>query len=339
MKNKKAPILICAAVIFAAAAAAVFALPEKKNLDFFAMDTLVNFNITARGADIITEEAKNRVNALDTEVLSRQSASSEIYSLNKNHGGKMSEQVGEYISVLLDVFKKSGGAFDFTLGALSDLWGFGGEPSVPPEDKIGEILALTGADKITINGGNIEFPQGAVLDFGAAGKGIALDEIKEILDKYKAKEAVISVGGSILVYGGRDFKVGIRDPRSQSGYAAVLTLGQACVSTSGSYERFFESGGRRYHHILDPKTGHPAENGLVSATVISDSGILSDALSTACFVSGLEEGMALARSFGCEAVFIDENDKIYTTPGIADSTEITGGGFTKAVMPGAREAE
>ena len=182
MKNKKAPILICAAVILAAAAAAVFALPEKKNLDFFAMDTLVNFNITARGADKITEEAKDRVNALDTEVLSRQSASSEIYSLNKNHGGKMSAQVGEYISVLLDVFKKSGGAFDFTLGALSDLWGFGGEPSVPPEDKIGEILALTGADKITIDGGNIEFPQGAVLDFGAAGKGIALDEIKEILD-------------------------------------------------------------------------------------------------------------------------------------------------------------
>ena len=154
-----------------------------------------------------------------------------------------------------------------------------------------------------------------------------LDEIKGILDSSGIKEAVISAGGSILVYGSRDFTVGIKDPEGGSGYIAVLTVPQSCVSTSGSYERFFEADGKRYHHILDPKTGYPADNGLISVTVISQSGILSDALSTACFVCGIEDGMALAEEYGCEAVFIDNNHRIYVTEGIRDSIEITDGAY------------
>ena len=121
--------------------------------------------------------------------------------------------------------------------------------------------------------------------------------------------------------------MGIRNPETGNGEAAVLSLDGCFVSTSGSYERFFEKDGRRYHHILDPETGYPAENGLVSVTVVAESGILSDALSTACFVLGPVEGMKLALDYGCEAVFIDSDGGITVSEGLADRITVTDDNF------------
>lgn len=329
--NKKA--LIAAAVCLLAGIAAVIyfaCAPKTATADFFAMDTYMNFKVTGKNADAVISEAKAETERLDKEILSRQSAGSEVDTLNENHGGILSERLKEYLESLLGVYEKSGGGYDFTLGAVSDLWGFGKNPAVPDENELKNALKLTGADKLRLNDRNIAIPQGAVLDFGSAGKGIVLDEVKGILDNSDVREAVISAGGSILVYGKREFTVGIKDPEGGNGYVAVLTVPQTCVSTSGSYERYFESEGKRYHHILDPETGCPADNSLISVTVISQSGILSDALSTACFVCGIEDGMRLAEEYGCEAVFIDNNHRIYASAGIKDSIEITGGAYSFA---------
>lgn len=161
------------------------------------------------------------------------------------------------------------------------------------------------------------------IDLGAVGKGIACDVVQDYLKKQKeVSGAVVAVGGSILLYGsksdGTDWNVAVQDPRGQDGEAmGVLSLaGTTNVSTSGDYEKYFMQDGKRYHHILDPSTGYPAESGLISVTVVSESGLLSDGLSTACFVLGKEKGEKLLESYGAEGIFIDQNKKVTVTKGL-----------------------
>ncbi len=167
------------------------------------------------------------------------------------------------------------------------------------------------------------------LDLGAVGKGIACDVVQDYLKKQKeVSGAVIAVGGSILLYGskadGSDWNVAVQNPRGQDGEAmGVLSLsGTMNVSTSGDYEKYFMQDGKRYHHILDPSTGYPADSGLISVTIVSDSGLLSDGLSTACFVLGKEKGEKLLETYGAEGVFIDQNKKVTVTKGLKDKFTI-----------------
>ena len=167
------------------------------------------------------------------------------------------------------------------------------------------------------------------LDLGAVGKGIACYVVQDYLKKQKeVSGAVIAVGGSILLYGskadGSDWNVAVQNPRGQDGEAmGVLSLsGTTNVSTSGDYEKYFMQDGKRYHHILDPSTGYPADSGLISVTIVSDSGLLSDGLSTACFVLGKEKGEKLLETYGAEGVFIDQNKKVTVTKGLKDKFTI-----------------
>ena len=167
------------------------------------------------------------------------------------------------------------------------------------------------------------------LDLGAVGKGIACDVAQNYLKKQKeVSGAVIAVGGSILLYGsksdGTNWNVAVQNPRGQDGEAmGVLSLsGTTNVSTSGDYEKYFIQDGKRYHHILDPSTGYPADSGLISVTVVSDNGLLSDGLSTACFVLGKEKGQKLLETYGAEGIFIDQNKKVTVTKGLKDKFTI-----------------
>lgn len=167
------------------------------------------------------------------------------------------------------------------------------------------------------------------LDLGAVGKGIACDVVQDYLKKQKeVSGAVIAVGGSILLYGskadGSDWNVAVQNPRGQDGEVmGVLSLsGTTNVSTSGDYEKYFMQDGKRYHHILDPSTGYPADSGLISVTIVSDSGLLSDGLSTACFVLGKEKGQKLLETYGAEGIFIDQNKKVTVTKGLKDKFTI-----------------
>ena len=167
------------------------------------------------------------------------------------------------------------------------------------------------------------------LDLGAVGKGIACDVVQDYLKKQKkVSGAVIAVGGSILLYGSKadssNWNVAVQNPRGQDGEAmGVLSLsGTTNVSTSGDYEKYFMQDGKRYHHILDPSSGYPADSGLISVTIVSDSGLLSDGLSTACFVLGKEKGEKLLETYGAEGVFIDQNKKVTVTKGLKDKFTI-----------------
>ena len=321
-RSKKLLIALLVAVLIAASGLFAFSQRECENT-FMAMDTYNNIKVKGMSAEEAADKAQEITENLDKNVLSRHSESSLIYALNRDGKAEIPSGYGQYFNTILGACFESGGAFDFTLGAVSDLWGTGTDNErVPSADEIKTALEKSGADKVIYDGVTLTVPEGLSVDMGAAGKGMALDEIRKAYSSMLVKRAVVSLGGSILLYGKGSFTVGIQTPGG-SGYMAVLTLPEGCVSTSGSYERYFEKDGVRYHHIIDPATGYPADSGLVSATVISDSGTLSDILSTACFVLGLEKGKELCERFGCEAVFIDNENVVHTTGGIADKLEIT----------------
>lgn len=323
-------ILIALAVVAAVAAAAIFfASSNEVKREFFAMNTFVSAKVKGFAAKDAAGGISALVRELDSKQLSRYTSVSEISRINSEAETVLSDEMRDYITELLEVGKMSGGKFDIALGAVSDLWSFNDSPRVPSTDELTEALSRSGSDKLSLSGNTLTRADGCIVDLGSAGKGIALDKVKSYLSDKKISSAVVSVGGSVLLYGKGSFNVGVRDPWGEAGRSVMtVKLGAGCVSTSGSYERCFEQGGKRYHHILDPDTGLPVDNGLVSVTVISDSGLLSDALSTACFVLGAEGGAKLAAKYGCEAIFITEDKKVICTDGIKPNVTVLADGYT-----------
>ena len=323
-------ILIALAVVAAVAAAAIFfASSNEVKREFFAMNTFVSAKVKGFAAKDAAGGISTLVRELDSKQLSRYTSGSEISRINSEAETVLSDEMRDYITELLEVGKMSGGKFDIALGAVSDLWCFNDSPRVPSTEELTEALSRSGSDKLSLSGNTLTRADGCIVDLGSAGKGIALDKVKSYLSDKKISSAVVSVGGSVLLYGKGSFNVGVRDPWGEAGRSVMtVKLGAGCVSTSGSYERCFEQGGKRYHHIFDPDTGLPVENGLVSVTVISDSGLLSDALSTACFVLGAEGGAKLAAKYGCEAIFITEDKKVICTDGIKPNVTVHADGYT-----------
>lgn len=308
----------------------------------FVMNTVLQE--TVYGNCDVTQEIADRLSEIETKQLSWREGKSEVNKINTlcNEGEsvEMSDDLYHWTEVSLDLAKKSGGAFDPTIGNLTRLWNIEGEnPTVPSQEDIDETLKHIGYEYINIEetGKTISMEQGCTLDLGAVGKGIGCDVTRDYLEGQKdISGAVIAVGGSILAYGnkpdGSNWNVAIRDPEGKEGeYMGVLSLtGTVCVSTSGDYEKYFIQDGKRYHHILDPSTGYPSESGLSSVTVVCPdegewkeyAGLLSDGLCTACFVLGEEKGMALLEQYGMEGIFIDKEQRVTMTDGLKDSFEI-----------------
>ena len=282
---------------------------------FISMDTVVTEKIYGKNTSVFIAPVFNIVTGLD-ETISRFNEESAVYSLNTK-GETSDKSVLQIIDGVKAVSDDADGAFDITVGGLSDLWSIGKEGErIPTEKEISDALENIDYKKIRIENGTVYYEDG-IIDLGAVGKGFACDLIKAYLSSENAKGAVVSVGGSILAYGdyndkGDKWSIAIRHPRSESEFLGVIRLDEGFVSTSGDYERYFEKDGKRYHHIFDARTGMPASSGLISVTVVADSGLLSDALSTACFIVGEEKGKALIEKYGASAIFVDEEMNIIT---------------------------
>lgn len=320
--------------------------PERVQSVDTAMGTVIqqNLYLSGGGADC-TEDILELIRRLEADTLSWREETSEVYRVNQAAGSgegiELSEELSQVMEQCLELTENADGAFDVALGSIVRLWDIDSwmtglteeEYQVPDEQTIGQALACCGSDRLharsrTDTRGGIRltlYPDtGVLLDMGAVGKGLALDHI---LERLKEESAVtggtISVGGSVLTYGTKPdktaWRVGVADPEDSSRNIGVLYLeGQWCVSTSGDYERYVESGGVRYHHILDPATGWPADSGLCSVTIVAKEGLISDALSTACFVLGSEKGLELALKYGVEALFVEADGGICMTPGMED---------------------
>lgn len=238
----------------------------------------------------------------------------------------LSAAMGETLARIWQVSMDSGGALDVTLGRLSRLWNLDGTDfsRIPEEGQVRDALKDTGFGRVQFPENGIWLPPGMQLDLGAVGKGIACDRVCAYLNsRPQITGAVVAVGGSVVTYGqkpdGSPWKVAIVHPREEGNYLGVLSLtGEQFVSTSGDYERYVTVDGVRYHHILDPATGYPARSGLCSVTIVCGSGLLADALSTACFVLGSEQGLDLAKSYGAEALLVEEDGTLRMTEGMRE---------------------
>ena len=315
-----AAVVLAAVVLFDA-----FGRAKTAEKSGFAMGSVVTVKLygtkdAAAADDILAEIEREENNSI-----SRYKDGSEIHILNRNGMAELSEHTVDILRIALQLSADSGGAFDVTVGRLTSLWDFdNGAMGVPFENDIEAALSVCGSDKITVNGSRFTLGEGQILDLGALGKGLACDDAAAVLAKNGIDGAVVSVGGSVLTYGtnpkGEDWTVGIRTPEPEDNSLALRLKisGMAFISTSGDYEKYFIQDGVTYHHILSPQTGYPAESGLKSVTVVSDSGLLSDALSTACFVLGTEDSGALLEKYGAEAVFIDKQNRVFVTDGLFD---------------------
>lgn len=217
-----------------------------------------------------------------------------------------------------------GGAFDPTVYPLVCLWGFpSGEYHIPTEAELTGALAHTGAQHLQLDGAAAALDAGCSVDLGGIAKGYAAEQCAHQLEDAGAQAAMLSLGGNVQTVGskpdGTAWQVGIADPKDPSSAIAVVRFtGSKALVTSGDYQRYFEQDGVRYHHILDPQTGRPVQNGLRSVTILADSGTLADGLSTALFVMGLERATEFWRaSSDFEAVFITDDGVIYATEGAA----------------------
>lgn len=290
--------------------------------------------------DDVCQEVSNAVAVLDSDKISTTSFASEISKINQNAGKSpvtVSDETLGYIKACIDIANKTDGAFNPLMGALIDLWDIeSSSPSVPAGEDIEQALSLCDYTQIQIDGNTVFLPrEGMKLHLGASGKGIACDAAQSVIrNSSGVNGAVISVGGSVMTYGENPetdyWSIGVRDPKGGANdMLGVLRLeGENYISTSGSYEKYFEKDGVRYHHILDYSTGAPACSDLLSVTIVAPSGILSDALSTACFVLGVEASLDVLSQYGCHAVFVLENGDVMVTDGLADRLEILNDSYT-----------
>ncbi len=321
-KGKKIAFAIIA-VIFALAVIGVSAFVSMQKKDYplgekmhFSMGTVVSQKLYGEGSAKHTEKIAAIVNALDDKI-SWRNADSAVSDLNKNASVK-DTTLTSIIVASEKISRDSEGAFDITVGKISQLWAIGEEgENVPDSDDIEKLLSDVDYNQIKINGNTVTYDGKGSIDLGAVGKGAACDMVKSYLEASDLEGAVISVGGSILAWGqrnkaGDEWRIAIRHPRNENEILGVVSLSEGFVSTSGDYEKYFEKDGERYHHILDARTGYPADSGLISVTVVCDSGVLSDALSTACFILGAEKSKPLLEKYGASGIFVSEDMTVET---------------------------
>ncbi|MBE6851305.1 MAG: FAD:protein FMN transferase [Ruminococcus sp.] len=277
-------------------------------------------------ADKALDAAFSRAAALES-ILSPSITESELNAVNASAFTKDTEISEDFRLLLKDALtctQLSGGSFDCTIGELIDLWGIGTDHArIPKESEIRDVLHPIGSDLVSfVSDESIRFKDERVqLQFGAIAKGYIADEMKEVLQMHGIENGMLVLGGNVLTIGSKPeadaWTIGITDPFQPEQITASVKVSDMSVVTSGNYERYFEENGIRYHHILDPKTGSPANSGLVSATIIAESSTECDALSTAVYVLGAEKGMALLeRMDGVEGILITDNGEFLLTSGM-----------------------
>ena len=289
--------------------------------DIFAMDTFINLKVWDNEEAMSAVAAQ--INAYDAS-LSVTRDDSEVFKLNQDGRAELSEKTAQLLRQAIYFSEKTEGAFDPTVYPLVKAWGFSsGQNSVPDEAALTPLLNYVGTENISLSGRSVTLSEGTQLDFGAIAKGYAAERCKELLEEKGVETAILSLGGNVQTIGskpdGTEWVIGIADPQEPSSAIAQLRFtGSLALVTSGSYQRYFEEDGIRYHHILDPATGRPVENGLASVTVIADSGTMADAYSTALFVMGMEQAVQFWRQEqNFEAIFILEDSRIFATQGAA----------------------
>lgn len=287
--------------------------PKNLKSSRFMLDTIVTLDIncdqkTLEEAFLLCEKYEN--------LLSKTRKNSDVYKLNN---------ADDYITVSKDTVKiikrsvyfsgLSGGLFDITICPVTNLWDFEGT-TLPDRKEIEEAIKNVNYERIKTDGEKV-FLDGTEIDLGGIAKGYIADKLLSFFKEKNVADGIINLGGNVIVFGDKEKSVGIAKPFSENEIVAKVKLKNKSIVTSGTYERFIDIDGKIYHHILDPKTGYSCETDLNSATVIGDTSLDLDALSTICILLGKEKATKLIeQTENTEAVFIDKQGKLTYTKGL-----------------------
>ncbi len=296
------------------------------------MGTIANLTLPAEAAERVggfvdfcakaTEELEGRLS-----IYRPGSELSAISRLAGEEGVRVSDDTLEVLQLAVQYAQTSKGAFDPTVGPLAKIWGFGGEDSpeqIPAAEQIQAVRHLVDYRKINIrslenksgdhtnHAAVVSLEQkGMELDLGGIAKGYAVDRCYEELNARGASRFIVGIGGNLRCAGGRSkkepWRIGVRNPFVTGAILGRISLSNgAAVATSGNYERFVEIGGKRFAHIIDPRTGMPVQ-GMAQVTVIADTAVDADALSTVLFVMGVKSGIGILERMGGEALFVTDS--------------------------------
>ena len=325
MKNWLPAALLSAAFLLTGCSGAPAQEPETAT--FFAMDTAMDF--TVYGDAALLDEAETLIGSLEEQV-SVTDEHSDIYAIDHTGSGSLSGNAAELMEQALELCRRTGGALDISVYPIVRAWGFTtGSYQVPDEETIQSLLPLVDYTQIQYDAATdvVTLPEGLEIDLGSVAKGYAGQLAAQMLRKHGVQSALLNLGGNVQTVGtkpdGSPWKIGIKAPQGEDAMM-VLSVEDQAVVTSGGYERYFEQDGQTYWHIMDPSTGHPADSGLLSVTIVGDEGVVCDGLSTALFVMGLEKAADLwAQSGDFEAVFVTASGEVYITEGLRDHFALT----------------
>ena len=285
------------------------------------MDTEMSLKAHGKNAASAVNEAAREINRLD-RLFDRGSEKSEVYAINSDGSAAVSEDTAALAARALEISQKTDGVFDITIAPIMDMWGFYTKDyKVPDETELEKALESVGYNNISVDGDTVALKNGAKIDLGGIAKGYLSDRIKEIFKEKGVKSGIVSLGGNVCAFGakpnGEKWRVAIQDPLDTDRYIGSVSVSDTAVITSGGYQRYFVENNVIYHHIIDPKTGYPANSGLLSVTIVGDDAALCDGLSTALFVMGLEKGSDYWQAHdGFEVIFVTDDGKIHITGGL-----------------------
>ena len=301
--------------------------PEPVQGTFFAMDTMMDFTIY--GESGLIDQSESLIASLES-LVSVTDTGSELYAINQTGSGTLTGKASSLMEQALELCRRTGGALDISVYPIVRAWGFTtGSYQVPDEETIQSLLPLVDYTQIQYDAatGVVTLPEGMEIDLGSVAKGYAGQLAAQMLREHGVQSALLNLGGNVQTVGtkpdGSPWQIGIKDPQGEDAMM-VLSVEDQAVVTSGGYERYFEQDGQTYWHIMDPSTGHPADSGLISVTIVGDEGVVCDGLSTALFVMGLEKAADLwAQSGDFEAVFVTTSGEVYITEGLRDRFALT----------------
>ena len=321
--------LLVAALMLAGCSAQTSAEESSQTREVYAMDTVMTLEAYGQNADAALDEAVAEIERLDA-LWSIASSDGEIARLNAEKQITASADTLALLTRAKEISAATDGLFSTTIAPLMEAWGFtSGDYRVPDEAELSALLAHVDDEEIAISDSTVTIPADAKVDLGGIAKGFTSARVMEIFRENSVENGILSLGGNVQALGtkpdGSLWRVGLQDPADERALFATLELADKAVITSGAYERNFEQDGVVYHHIIDPRTGYPAESGLSSVTIVSDDGTLADGLSTALFIMGKEAAVEFWRSHrdDFDMVLLADDGAVTVSAGIADALTLS----------------
>ena len=300
---------------------------ESESRDIFAMDTYMTLTAYGKNAKKALDAAVDEINNIE-QLVSTGIDSSEVSQINKNGKGSVSETTGYLIKRSKEIYDSTNGVFDITIYPIMQAWGFPTENyRVPRKKELKKLRGLMGADYVLYDEKKQEVTldkEGMKIDLGGIAKGYTSSKVMDIFKENGISSAVISLGGNVQTLNGKpdgsERRVAIETPAHTGSNHGEISKKDKAEITSGGYERYFKQDGKTYHHIIDPATGYPANNGLTSVTIISDDGTLADGLSTSLFIMGPEKAQKYWKEHSDEfdTILVKDDGSILVSEGIAE---------------------